>query len=576
MQEELENILKELKKENENLQKSIERYKLIVEGSSDGLWDWNLTTDTVYLSKEWGKRLGFEQQEISGYNRKWEQLIYPKDRKRVLSNLDRCMKERNRLYQCEYRLKLKSGKYIWISSKGKLIFTEQGEPVRMSGSHTDITEKKRMEEKLENLAYQDQLTGTMLRTVFMDKLKAVVEEAKEGKLKPSVMFLDIDNFKTVNDIYGHNIGDLLLKRIAARLKSCIRASDLLGRIGGDEFAILVPDIKSIHEVDEIAQRIIDSFNYPIIISRYRLNTSTSIGIADYSDHIADGKTLLKRADIAMYKAKERGKNNLQHFTEGILEERVFRNDIRRDLTDAIDKNELYLLYQPLINAGTKQLVKLEALIRWRHSKNGIINPADFIPVAEETNLIIPIGEWVLKNALDQLRKWHELGYKDFLLSVNASIVQLQKPGFADTVSRILAETGISPEYIELEITESALIASMEPIVNNLRLLRRLGIRFSIDDYGTGYNSLIYIQKFEVDCIKIDKTFVNDIDENISNIIIKHLISLGHNINAEIVAEGVETKEQFEYLKEQGCDTIQGYYFSEPLLPEAAEEFLKHH
>lgn len=248
--------------------------------------------------------------------------------------------------------------------------------------------------------------------------------------------------------------------------------------------------------------------------------------------------------------------------------------IRKNLKNAIDNGELFLCYQPLIDVKTKRVIKLEALIRWKHLKKGIIGPVDFIPVAEETKLIIPIGEWILKNTFEQLKEWHKLGFEDFRLSVNVSVVQLQKPDFAEVVSKILLETGISPKNIELEITESVFMDSAYNATSNLNLLRKQGVKVSIDDFGTGYNSLKYIQKFHVDCIKIDKIFVSNINDDINKIIINHIISLGHSINAEIVAEGVETKEQYEYLKRQGCDIIQGYYFSKPLLPDEVTEYLR--
>ena len=574
IQKELEFNIKELRKQIDAFQKSEERYKLILESSSDGLWDWDLTNDTIYISKEWSKMLGFEEQEICEYRKKLKQLIHPKDIKRVTSNLYRCFEEENQFYLCEYRIKLKESKYIWVSSKGKLLFSDKGEPVRIAGSHTDITEKKKREEKLEHLACYDQLTGTMLRTAFMDRLKISIEKANKEGLKLSVMFLDVDDFKTVNDMYRHHIGDLFLKKIAARLKSCIRNTDALCRIGGDEFAILLSNLNSINEADEIAQRIIDSFKVPIDISVNKLSSSISIGMAIYPDNGIDGETLLKRADVAMYKAKEEGKNSLRHFNKYMIEEIILRNNIKRDLKDALDNEELLLCYQPLIDARTKRVVRFEALIRWKHPKKGIIGPLDFIPATEETKLIIPIGEWVLKNTFMQLKEWHELGLKDFTLSVNASIVQLQKPDFAETVIEMLLDVGISPKYIELEITESVLMDSVYTVEKNLSLLRKQGIKVSIDDFGMGYNSLKYIQKFDVDCIKIDRTFVSNIDDDINKIIIKHIISLGHSINAEIIAEGVETQEQYKYLKKQGCDIIQGFYFSKPLLAEEATKFLK--
>lgn len=570
MQEEAMSSINMLMKEIDALKANIERYKLIIECSSDGFWDWNLENDTAYLSKEWSEILGFDNQVIHQYYRMWKHLIHPQDRRKVLKTLERCYSEKKPCYACDYRLKIKHREYIWVSSKGKLMFSEQGEPVRITGSHTDITEKKKMEEQLENLAYHDQLTGALIRNKFMDKLRTIIEKADEKKTKPTVMFLDIDNFKIINDVYGHYAGDIVLQKVSKRLMSCIKNTGILCRIGGDEFAILLPDAKN---VNEIAQRIIASFKNPIIIDGHKFTISTSIGISQYNYDKIDGETLLKRADIAMYKAKESGKNNIQFYADCLLEERNFQKDIRKDLINAIQKRQMYLCYQPLIDAKSKKVSGIEALIRWKHSSKGNISPADFIPIAEETKLIIPIGEWIFKTAVNQLKKWQEIGLNNFKISINVSSVQLQNPNFASSISKILTESGINPDTIGIEITESAIIEKMDILLNNLEILQGLGVKIYIDDYGTGFNSLNYIKNFRVDYIKIDKSFVN-INENINRNIIKHIISLGHSINAEIVAEGVETKEQFEYLREEGCDIIQGYYTSKPLLPEEIVKFIK--
>ncbi len=569
MQDEMVYSINKTSNEIDALKADIERYRLIIECSSDGFWDWNLTNDTAYLSKEWSEILGFNQQVICQYYGVWKQLIHPQDRGATLKTLTDCYKEKRQTYASEYRLKVKKGEYIWVASKGKLMFNEQGDPIRITGSHTDISEKKKMEKQLEQLAYHDQLTGTLIRNVFMEKLQTTIESADAGQLKPTVMFLDIDNFKTINDIYGHYIGDIVLQKVSKRLKSCIKSAGILCRIGGDEFVILLPEGK---DFNEIVQRIIKSFKTPIIADGHKLAISTSVGISQYNGDKVGGETLVKRADIAMYKAKERGKNNIQYYTDRLLEERNYYKDIRRDLVYAIQEQQLYLSYQPLIDAKTKKVTGVEALIRWRHSKRGIISPVDFISLAEGSKLIIPIGEWVFESAVRQLKKWHDAGFKNLKISINVSSVQLQSPNFASAVCKILSDTGIQPSSIGIEITESALIKTMDILLDNLKVLQKQGIKVYIDDYGTGYNSLNLIKNFHVDYIKIDKSFVN-VNENINRNIIKHIVALGHSINAEIVAEGVETIEQYEFLVNEGCDIIQGYYFSKPLLPEQVTELM---
>lgn len=568
-EEELRNSLDELKKHQEMLKKSEERYKLVVEGASDGLWDWDIATDTAYISEGWKNIVGAEKQEVDGYYKNWIKRIYPGDVKRIVNNLDTHIKEKTPCYSCEYRIRQNNGIYTWILSRGKALWDSEGKAVRMAGSHTDITERKRTESKLKHLAYYDPLTDIPLRTTFMDKLKFSITDAKRKRLNLAVLFLDLDNFKSINDTYGHHIGDRLLKRIATKLKFCIRNSDTLSRIGGDEFALLVPDLSSIDEIDDIAKRIIELSNQPMNINGHKLYITVSIGVAVYPENGRDGKTLLKNADLAMYKAKENGKSRLQYFNKNMSRKANLRCDIKMDLRTALDNGEFFLCYQQLIDIRTGKTVCMEALIRWKHPRKGIISPMEFIPTAEETKLILPIGEWVLKTACRQLKEWHDMSCTGFGLSINVSAIQVQQPDFAEVVNRILVETGLLPEYLELEITESELIKSIHTVAKNLNYLKKQGVKISIDDFGTGYCSLEYLQNLAVNNIKIDRRFICDIKVDVNKAIIDAVISLGHKLNIDITAEGVETKEQYDYLKKKGCDKVQGYYFSKPLLPEEA-------
>lgn len=440
-----------------------------------------------------------------------------------------------------------------------------------NNTNEELTE---LQEKLSAFTYYDQLIDIPLRTIFIDILDAFIKGTKKNGLKLAVLFLDVDNFKAVNDIYGHHIGDKLLKKIAEGLKLCIRSTDILCPMGGDEFAILIPGFLNINDIDKIAQRIKKLFNQPMLVSDHKLYTTASVGAAIYPNDGRCGRNLFEKAYIAMYKAKESGKNNFCYFDNDIGREASLRNYIKKDLKTAIEKGEFFLCYQPIIDIRTKKMASMEVLIRWRHPKKGIISPGKFITIAEETGLIIPIGEWVLKTSCSQLKEWHDIGYTDYGLSVNISVIQLQQHGFAEVVSRVLAETGLKSKYLELEITESAFMESNHTVTMNLIHLRKRGVKVSIDDFGTGYNSLKYLQEFSVNSLKIDRTFIFNIKADVNKVIIDTVISLGHKINAEITAEGVEIKEQYEYLKMKGCDKIQGYYFSKPLLPEEAIEFFK--
>ncbi len=420
----------------------------------------------------------------------------------------------------------------------------------------------------------DPLTGIPLRASFVESLRASIKNANKQGLKLAVMHIGVDDLKKVNYTYGRHIGDMFLKKAARKIQTFSRREDILCRLGGDEFALLITDFPKAENIDEIAQRILGLFSQPANICGIKLYNTISIGISIYPDDDKDGKKLLEKADIAIYKAKKNGKNNIQYYSEAISNDVHLHNNIKENLKSAFEKNEFFLCYQPLIDSNTKKMVGVEALLRWRHPKNGIINPLDFIPIAEKTLLIIPIGEWVLKEACRQLKEWHEKGYTGYSISVNVSVVQLQQSSFKETVSNILNEVGLKPEYLEIEITESAFIESTKAITCNLNYLSRLGIKIAIDDFGTGYNSFKYLSRLVIDCLKIDKMFVSNIKTNMNKVIIDTVIALGHRINAKIVAEGVETQEQYEYLLKNGCDKIQGYYFSKPVLAEEIVDFFE--
>lgn len=573
-QEKLKEAMDELQKYQQMLKRSEERLKLIADGASDDLWDWDITSNTAYIAERWKKAIGFEQQEICDYYKTYINLVHPVEVHKIVKSLNNHLNGKTPFYSCEYRLKLKDGKYAWVFSRGKALWDNDGKAIRIAGSHTDITERKKAENKLKRLAYYDPLTGAALRKVFMDKLKHSIINAKKKGLKIAVLFLDLDSFKIINDTYGHHIGDRFLKKIASRLKSCIRKTDILCRMGGDEFALLVPNLNDVNYVDEISNRIIGLFDQPICVSGHKIYSTISIGIAIYPNNGLNGKTLLKKADIALYKAKENGKGRLQYFNNYIGKVINLRSSIEYGLRTALENDEFFLCYQPLVNTKTGKTVCTEALIRWKHPVKGVINPVEFIPIAEESGLIVPIGEWVLKTACSQLKKWHNMGYSNFGLSVNVSAIQLQQVEFAETVNRILSENGLLPKHLELEITESAFIHSNYIAAKNLSCLKKKGVRISIDDFGTGYCCLEYLQKIAVNGLKIDRKFVSNIKVNVNKAIIDSVISLGHKINIDITAEGVETKEQYDYLGEKGCDKVQGFYFSKPLSATEATDFLK--
>lgn len=543
-----------------------ERYKLVAEGASGGLWDWDLIHDMVQMSREWSNLLGFEKPEIASYKDKWRSLIHHEDADRVMNNFHACLDNKQELYQCEYRMKFKNRKYKWISSRGKILWDEQGRAIRMAGSHTDISERKLAERKLERLAYFDRLTGVYLRTTFMDKLKEAIGETRQRRELLAVFFFDVDDFKTINDIYGHEKGDLFLKRMAGKLKACTRNRAVLCRIGGDEFAVFLSKVSDREDIDRLANELLELMKEPVDIQGDRIDSSISIGISVYPLDGCKVKTLINKSDIAMYYAKESGKSCFLYFNDQMMSNRRITYDMKRRIHSSLLNHEFHLCYQPLLDLKTDRVVAAEALVRWRHPEYGLILPADFIPAAEKTRLIIPLGEWILEEACRQLKIWHQRD-KKITVSVNVSAIQLHQQGFSEKVSRILRRYQLYPEYLELEMTESIFIGYDQVVDDNLRSLSMLGITLAIDDFGTGYNSFHCIQYNLFDHIKIDKNFIINISSKVNRTIIDTIVYLGHKLNMKVTAEGVEKQEQYEYLREAGCDLAQGYFIGKPLSPD---------
>lgn len=450
----------------------------------------------------------------------------------------------------------------------------------------NITEIKRSEEKIKRLAYYDQLTGLPNRLHFMELLHFEVNHTKRNKMKLAVMFLDLDNFKTINDTLGHDVGDKLLQSVAKRVAKLLRESDTVSRIeghislisdsfariGGDEFLLIIPSLSHFENATVIVERMLNSFKEPFFIDGNELHITTSIGIALYPD---DGETieaLLKNSDTAMYRAKEQGKNNYQFYSPSMNAEALERMKLANNLYHAMERNELNVYYQPLIDINTGQIVGIESLLRWHHPELGEISPEKFIPIAEEAALIVPIGEMVLRTACTQMKVWEATGFKPLSLSVNLSVLQIKDRNFIDKVSAILNETGFEPERLELEITESTILQSMDVILDNLNTLKAMKVNIAIDDFGTGYSSLTSLKKLPINTLKIDQSFIQNITSNEDDAtIVSIMIAMAHKLNIKVVAEGVETEEQLSLLKQFQCHEVQGYLVSHPI---SAEELTK--
>ncbi|MES2041974.1 MAG: EAL domain-containing protein [Pseudomonadota bacterium] len=436
----------------------------------------------------------------------------------------------------------------------------------------DLTSHKQYEARLEYQANYDALTGLANRNRLHDRLKQAIVSAERYKHQVTVAFIDVDLFKFINDSLGHHVGDELLKAVAARLKSCMRENDTVARHGGDEFVVVI-DHSDEAVISLLMSRILASVAEPIMIEERELQVTCSIGFSLYPIDGLDADTLLKNADAAMYRAKEQGRNNVQFYTEELNQKIRKRLSMESMLRHALERDEFFLQYQPQVSLQTGAIVGVEALIRWNHASEGIISPVDFIPLAEELGLIVPIGEWVLRTACAQMQAWHQAGFPKISIAVNLSARQFKQHDLAEVIARILHETGLDPAYLDLELTESMVMHNVESAVATLNKLKHMGIKLSIDDFGTGYSSLNYLKRFPIDFLKIDKSFVKDITSEPDDAAIAcSIIALAHSLRLKVIAEGVETEGQLAYLASHSCDAIQGYYFSRPMSPAACEQF----
>lgn len=438
----------------------------------------------------------------------------------------------------------------------------------------DITERKQAEERMRHIAQTDSLTGLPNRLTLQIRLAQLLPEARRHQWQIAIMFIDLDRFKIINDTLGHQIGDELLRDVAIRLSRVVRETDFVARLGGDEFVILLPAICGPADAAVIANKIIGALSSPVITDGHELHTSPSIGISIFPDDGSDGDTILKNADTAMYHAKSAGRNNYQFYAAEMNQTATERLDLERKLRHAVDRNELVLCYQPQFRADGSQPTGVEALLRWHHPIDGIISPNRFIPIAEETGLIVEIGEWVMRNACHEMKHWIDAGLKPIRIAVNVSARQLRRRDFCEAVAGILAESELPAELLELEITESAVMENPEEAIEILQRIGRMGVNLAIDDFGTGYSSLAYLKLFPIDHLKIDRSFVADIEVDLNDRAIAFgTIALAHSLGLNVIAEGVETEDQLELLRSNGCDEIQGFLFSKPLYSAAAFAFL---
>ncbi|MFI3157943.1 MAG: EAL domain-containing protein [Methylococcaceae bacterium] len=439
----------------------------------------------------------------------------------------------------------------------------------------DISERKHSESVIRHLAFYDPLTDLPNRTLFRDRLEQATILAERNGHSFALMYLDLDRFKNVNDTLGHPMGDSLLKAVAKRMCHGVRDSDTVARLGGDEFAVIVQDMSVSEDAMRLAEHLRQTLAVPFFIGEHELFTSFSIGISIYPQDAIDIDLLIKAADVALYRAKELGRNNCQFFTSDMNTMALEHLVIENQLQHALERQELVLHYQPQINLNDGAVCGVEALVRWRHPERGMVSPGTFIPIAEDSGLIVPIGEWVLREACVTNKTWLDAGLPEMLVAVNVSAKQLRQKDFLDTVAKVLEETGLPPHLLEIELTESCVMQNPEQAISILEALKVMGIKLAMDDFGTGYSSLAYLKRLPFNKIKIDQSFVIDVSTDAdSSAIASAIIALTHSMHRIVIAEGVETLEQLDFLRAGGCDEIQGYYFSRPLDAMALVRFIK--
>lgn len=559
------------------LRESEERYAIAVQGAKDGLWDWNLRTNQVYFSPRWKSMLGWEEDEIGNSLDEWFNRIHLEDFEGVKEQLVAHLEGLTPDFESEYRMLHQDGSYRWMLCRGLAVRDYTGKASRIAGSLTDITSRKRTEKQLLHDALHDTLTDLPNRALFMDRLGRAIERSKRNEhYLFAVLFLDLDRFKIVNDSLGHVIGNQLLIAIARRLQTCIRAEDTVARLGGDEFVILLEEIEATSDATRVAERIQKELTQPLDLSGYEMFVTTSIGIALSSTGYEQPEDILRDADAAMYRAKALGKSRYEMFDISMHAHAVALLQLETDLRHAIERQEFELHYQPIVSLKTNRLSGFEALVRWRHPQRGIVSPAEFIPVAEETGLVSPIGWWVLQEACRQMHCWQQRFSLNppLTISVNLSGKQLTQPDVVERVEQILQATGLNPTTLKLEITESSIMENAESTIAMLQQFKALGIQFSIDDFGTGYSSLSYLYRFPVDTLKIDRSFVNKMDVELEKLeLVRTIATLAWNLGMDVVAEGVENQNQLSHLKALGCEYAQGYFFSKPVDQAKTEQLI---
>lgn len=555
--------------------RSQELLDIAFEAAQDGLWDYRLDPERVYFSPRWFTMLGYEPDELEHSVATWTSLIHEDDRESAIATVDKVAREGRPSFAMSIRMREKSGDWRWILARGKVVERdEHGAARRLVGTHSDISALKQAEDELVHLAYHDQLTDLPNRRALMERAAQLIGRIGRtpGPHLGAVLLLDLDSFQDVNDSFGHDVGDALLEQAARRLQEIIRHTDALYRLGGDEFAVLLTEMTHDTDAGVVASKLIKAFADPFVIADHTIYTAFSVGIAVYPRDGEEVAELLRKADTALYRSK-RERTGYRFYTLRMQEEAVAKMSTVNGLRRALDEEHFSLRYQPIVDV-TGRIVGAEALLRWNDPEHGIRSPALFVPVAEESALILRIGRWVLARAAVEAEGWRRAGLGDLGVSVNVSARQLRHASMLDDVDLALATSDLPPHLLTLELTESSLIDPTDESSGRLQALRERGVSIAIDDFGTGYSSMSYLKRLPVDSLKIDRSFVVGLPHVREDVaIVEATIGMAHGLGLRVVAEGVDDPRQVDHLVELDCDHFQGYYFSRPLEAAALRELV---
>ncbi|HLO94125.1 MAG TPA: EAL domain-containing protein [Burkholderiaceae bacterium] len=552
-------------------------WKLALESTGDGVWDWRIDEGIETFSPRYLQMYGYDPEEIAERPESFDQLTHPDDVPGMERDRLDHFEGRTPAYVNEHRVRCKDGSWKWVLSRGMVIARDElGRPLRMVGTHTDITARKEAEVLIWQQANFDPLTGLPNRRMLRDRLEREIRRARERGTQLAVLFIDLDHFKEVNDTLGHGKGDLLLQQAAQRIRDSLRPADVVARMGGDEFTVLLSPIAGHDEIEGVVQLLIERVASPFRLEDERAFVSASVGISLFPDDGEHIEALFKHADQALYVAKDAGRNRHAYFTPALQRAAQNRMRLSNDLRDALASNSLQMVYQPIVDLRRGHVCKAEALVRWHHVERGPVSPAEFIPIAESSGLILEIGEWVFRQAVRDVQRWRAEVDEQFQVSVNKSPVQFHsESGMHTRWLRHIVEAGLPGDAISLEITEGLLLEGGDGASQQLMALRRAGLSVALDDFGTGYSSLSYLQHYEIDCLKIDRAFVHELEPGSKALALcKAIITMAHELGMCVVAEGVETARQRDLLVSIDCDLGQGFFFARPMPAEALEALLR--